>query len=192
MKSDYSSKAIDNKSKKKKIIFLTISCFLLIIFLIGGIIVKLPVLLLISVYALIITNFTLINNTRILNSISIPFTFNYLFVMIYDISQLNILFAMFHLVTVIPCIIIFFRLNVNLILMLITSFFYALWIYLIMVLLEFPYYQCIFGVCNKLDQFFIVLLIGVITSVLGSNNKLKRILVKFMAKKIYKLLYHKE
>ena len=173
-----------NKTNNHKLIFLFINCIILIFFLIGGVIVKLPLLLLISVYAFLITNYTLFNNKKILNSLSIPFTFTYLFVMIYDFSQINILFGLFHLVTVILSFIIFFRLNVSLIIMFLASFFYALWIFLIMVFLDFPYYQCIFGICDNLYQFFIVLLIGLITSMLGSNNLIKRTFVTYMTDKI--------
>ncbi len=161
---------------------------MLIIFLIGGIIVNLPVILLISVYALLISNYTLLNNKKILNSLSIPLTFNYLFVMIYDFSQLNIIFALFHLVTVIPCFIIIFRLNVSLIIMLGASCIYALWIFCIMTFLEFPYYQCIFGVCDTFNQFLIVLLIGVITSLISSNNPIKRKIVQFLKEKLHLLV----
>ena len=161
---------------------------MLIIFLIGGIIVNLPVIILISVYALLISNYTLLNNKKIWNSLSIPLTFTYLFVMIYDFSQLNILFALFHIVTVIPCFIIIFRLNVSLIIMLGASFIYALWIFCIMNFLEFPYYQCIFGVCDKFIQFIMVLLIGVITSLISSKNRIKIITVQFLKKKLNSLV----
>lgn len=174
----------ENKNNRKKTIFFIISSIILIIFLIGGVIVNLPVILLISVYALLISNYTLLNNKKILNSLSIPLTFNYLFVMIYDFSQLNIIFALFHLVTVIPCFIIIFRLNVSLIIMLGASCIYALWIFCIMTFLEFPYYQCIFGVCDTFNQFLIVLLIGVITSLISSNDSIKRKIVQSLKERL--------
>jgi hypothetical protein len=174
----------ENKNNKQKKIFLSLSVVMLIFFFIGGIIVNLPILLLISVYALLITNYSLLNNKKIFNSLSIPLTFTYFFVMIYDFSQFNILFALFHIVTVIPCFIIIFRLNVSLIIMLGASFLYALWIFCIMTFLEFPYYQCIFGVCDQLNQFLIVLIIGVITSLISSKNRIKITIVQFIKKKL--------
>ncbi len=174
----------ENKNNRRKIIFLFLSLTMLIIFFIGGIIVNLPILLLISVYALLITNYSLLNNKKIFNSLSIPLTFTYFFVMIYDFSQLNIIFALFHIVTVIPCFIIIFRLNVSLIIMLGASFIYALWIFCIMTFLEFPYYQCIFGFCDEFNQFLIVLLMGVITSLISSNNPIKRKFVRSLKQRL--------
>ena len=178
----------ENKSNNHKLIFLVISIVILIVFFIGGFITNLPLLLLISVYALLITNFTLLNNKKILNSLSIPLTFTYLIVTIYDFYEINIIFALFHLVTVIPCFFIFFRLNVSLIIMLIASLIYALWILSIIIFLDFPYYRCVFGFCDPLHQFFLILLTGIVTSVVGSNNPVKRALIFFINEKLDFLL----
>lgn len=173
-----------NESNNHKLIFLIFSGIILSVFFIGGFITNLPLLLLISVYALLITNYTLLYNKKILNSLSIPLTFTYFFITIYDFSQLNFLFALFHLVTVISCFFIFFRLNVSFVIMVIASIIYAIWIFSIITFLEFPYYQCVFGFCDPLQQFFLILLIGIVTSVVGSNNPTKRALLLFINEKL--------
>jgi len=178
----------DNNSNNHKLIFLSISSIMLFIFFIGGFITNLPLLLLISVYALLITNYTLLNNKKILNSLSIPLTFTYLIVTIYDFSEINIIFALFHLVTVIPCFFIFFRLNVSLIIMLLASIIYAFWILAIILFLDFPYYQCVFGFCDPIQQFLLILLTGIVTSVVGSKNPMKKALIFFIDAKLNFLL----
>ncbi|TFG16294.1 MAG: hypothetical protein EU531_06880 [Promethearchaeota archaeon] len=177
-----------NESNNHKLIFLIFSGIILSVFFIGGFITNLPLLLLISVYALLITNYTLLYNKKILNSLSIPLTFTYLFITIYDFSQINFLFAIFHLITVISCIFIFFRLNVSFLIMVLASIIYAIWIFSIITFLEFPYYQCVFGFCNPLQQFFLILLIGIVTSVVGSNNPTKRALLLFINEKLNLLI----
>jgi len=177
-----------NESNHHKLIFLIFSGTMLSIFFIGGFITNLPLLLLISVYALLITNYTLLNNKKILNSLSIPLTFTYFFITIYDFSQANFLFALFHIVTVIPCFFIIFRLNVSFVIMVVASIIYAIWIYSIITFLEFPYYQCVFGFCDPLQQFFIIVLIGIVSSVVGSNNPTKRALILFINEKLNLLI----
>ena len=178
----------DNNSNNHKLFFITISLVILFIFFIGGFITNLPLLLLISVYALLITNFALLNNKKILNSLSIPLTFTYLIVTIYDFSEINIIFALFHLVTVIPCFFIFFRLNVSLVIMLIASIIYAVWILSIILFLDFPYYRCVFGFCDPIQQFLLILLTGIVTSVVGSKNPMKKALIMFINEKLNFLL----
>ncbi len=178
---------IKQNSHRTRLIFLIVVISILILFFIGGLIVNLPVLFLISVYALIISNSALFFNKKSLNSLSIPLTFNYFFVMIYDFSQNNLLFALFHLVTVIPCLITIFRLNVSLIIMLSSSICYAFWIISIEILLDFPYYECIFDVCNLFNHFLIVLFVGIFTSLVASNNKLKRFALNYLKNKISSL-----
>jgi hypothetical protein len=77
---------------------------------------------------------------------------------------------------------------VSLLIMLGASCIYALWIFGIMTFLEFPYYQCIFGVCDKFNQFLIVLIIGVITSLTSSKNPMKRKIVQFIKEKLHLLV----
>jgi hypothetical protein len=177
-------KVFTQNSHRASRIFIIVIISILILFFIGGIIVNLPVLLLISVYALILSNSVLIFNKKSLNSLSIPLTFNYFFVMIYDFSQNNLLFAFFHLVTVIPCFIIIFRLNVSLIIMLSSSIIYAFWIISIEIFLDFHYYECIFYLFDLTYHFLIVLFVGIFTLLMASNNKLKRFALNYLKNKI--------
>lgn len=178
----------DNNSNNHKLFFISISFIFLFFFFIGGFITNLPLLLLISVYALLITNYTLLYNKKILNSLCIPLTFTYLIVTIHDFSQINILFALFHVVTVIPCLFIFFRLNVSLVIMLLASLIYAIWILSIIVFLDFPYYRCVFGFCDPIQQFLLILLTGIVSSVVASNNPMKKALILFINEKLNALL----
>ena len=154
---------------KKKLIIPLINSILMILFVIGSFVVNLPVLYLISVYALTLSTITVQFNHWILNSLATPLTFTYTFAFIQDIIDLNPLFAVFHIPTVICCYIIIFRKNNSLILMLIISVAYAVWIYTIKTWLYFPYYECIFSICEKTQQFISVLIIGIITSIIASK-----------------------
>lgn len=164
-----------------KIVYAIVIITLFVLFIIGSIIINLPIPVLISIFALITSTLALFYNRRILNSLAIPFTFTYFFVTIYDLIQLNILFFSFHIGTVIACFFLFFiknrRTNTSLILMLIVSVFYAFWIFAIMVTkhwIYFPYYDCVFIVCGEFYQFFGVLTFGVCTSLLASYEKIIR------------------
>jgi len=162
---------------KKKLIIPITNLILMILFVIGSFIVKLPVLFLISVYALTLTTITVQYNHWILNSLAIPLTFTYTFALIQDIIDLNPFFAIFHIPTVTCCYIIIRRKNNSIILMLIISVLYAHWIYAIKTWLYFPYYECIFSICEKTQQFISILIIGITTSILASKP-LKSYLLK--------------
>ncbi|MFX1588659.1 MAG: hypothetical protein ACFFC1_10925 [Promethearchaeota archaeon] len=168
---------------KKKLIIPVINLILMILFIIGSFLINLPVLYLISVYALTLTTITVQYNHWFLNSLATPLTFTYTFAFIQDIIDLNPLFAFFHIPTVICCYIIIWRKNNSLILMLIISVLYAFWIYAIKTWLYFPYYDCIFFICDKTQQFFSVLIIGVITSIIASKP------LKPLILKIFKSLF---
>ena len=168
---------------KKKLIIPIINLILMILFVIGSFVVNLPVLYLISVYALTLTTITVQFNYWILNSLATPLTFTYTFAFIQDIIYLNPLFALFHIPTVTCCYIIIWRKDNSLIIMLIISVLYAFWIYAIKTWLYFPYYDCIFSICEKTQQFFSVLIIGVITSLIASKP------IKSFILKIFKSLF---
>lgn len=162
---------------KKKLILPIVNLILMVLFIIGSFVVNLPVLYLISVYALTLTTITVQFNHWILNSFAIPLTFTYTFAFIQDIIDFNPLFAIFHIPTVTCCYIIIWRKNNSILLMLIISFVYAFWIYAIKSWLYFPYYECIFSICDKNQQFFSVLIIGIITSIIASKQ-VKNLIVK--------------
>ena len=161
---------------KRKIIISSIYCMVMIIFVIGSFIVNLPVPFLISVYALTISTLTVQYDNIILNSLTKPLTFIYLFTFIQDLLDLNLFFASFHIGTVISCFYVLERKNTSLYLMLIMSFLYAGWIYAIKTFLYFPFYECMFLICDTLIQSVFVLIIGIITSLVVS---LKKIFSKF-------------
>jgi len=162
-----------------KIVYANVIIALFVLFIIGSVIINLPIPVLISIFALVTSTLALFYNRRILNSLAIPFTFTYFFVTLYDLIQLNILFFSFHIGTVVACFLILFRkesrTNASLILMLITSVIYAFWMFTIIVTkhwIYFPYYDCVFMVCGELDQFFGVMTLGIFTSFLASYEKI--------------------
>ena len=162
-----------------KIVYTIVIIVLFILFIIGSVVINLPIPVLISIFALVTSTLALFYNRRILNSLAIPFTFTYFFVTIYDLIQLNMLFFSFHIGTVVACFFIIFRKesrkNTSLILMLISSVIYAFWIFTIIVTkhwIYFPYYDCVFMVCGELYQFFGVMTLGLLTSLLASYEKI--------------------
>ena len=162
-----------------KLVYAIVIIVLFVLFIIGSVIINLPIPVLISIFALVTSTLALFYNRRILNSLAIPFTFTYFFVTIYDLIQFNILFFSFHIGTVVACLLILFkkesRTNTSLILMLITSVIYAFWIFTILVTkhwIYFPYYNCVFMVCGEVYQFFGVMTLGILTSLLASYEKI--------------------
>ena len=162
-----------------KIVYANVIIALFILFIIGSVIINLPIPVLISIFALVTSTLALFYNRRILNSLAIPFTFTYFFITLYDLIQLNILFFSFHIGTVVACFLILFRkesrTNASLILMLITSVIYAFWMFTIIVTkhwIYFPYYDCVFMVCGELYQFLGVMTLGIFTSLLASYEKI--------------------
>lgn len=164
---------------KKKLIIPTINIILLIFFIIGSLILNLPIIFLISAYALIISTITLQYDNKILNSLVIPLTFVYLFALIQDLLDLNFLFAIFHIPTVISCQIVNLRRKSSLLIMIFASVSYAFWIFAIKEWLYFPYYQCVFYICNNLQHFYIILIIGLITSICSSKFVKNKLLQRF-------------
>ncbi|NHJ23957.1 MAG: hypothetical protein EAX89_05250 [Candidatus Lokiarchaeota archaeon] len=162
-------------NNRKKCIIPLLYCCVMIIFIIGSFIVNLPVPFLISVYALTISTITVQYNHFILNSLTKPLTFIYLFAFLQDIYDLNFFFAAFHIGTVISCFYILKRKETSLILMIIMSFIYALWIYVIKIYLHFPFYECVFFICKSVSQSIIVLFTGILTSLLVSLKKVKNL-----------------
>ena len=154
--------------KKRLIITLLIYSIVMILFLIGSYVFNLPVLLLISVYALTITTLALQFNHWILNSLSIPFTFTYSIALLHDLIEMNPLFAIFHIPIVFSCYIIIWRKNTSLLIMIIMSSIYAFWIFAIKTWIYFPYYDCIFNICHPFHQFIYIMLVGITTSYIGS------------------------
>jgi len=162
-----------------KVVYAIVIIVLFVLFIIGSVILNLPIPVLISIFALVSSTLALFYNRRMLNSLVIPFTFTYFFVTIYDLIQFNILFFSFHIGTVVACFFIFFRkesrTNTSLILMLIFSVIYAFWIFSIIVTkhwIYFPYYDCVFMVCGELYQFYGVMTLGLSTSLLASYEKI--------------------
>ena len=162
-----------------KLVYAIVIIVLFVLFIIGSVVINLPIPVLISIFALVTSTLALFYNRRILNSLAIPFTFTYFFVTIYDLIQFNILFFSFHIGTVVACFLILFRkesrTNSSLILMLISSVIYAFWIFTIIVTkhwIYFPYYDCVFMVCGELYQFFGVMTLGIFTSLLASYEKI--------------------
>ena len=162
-----------------KLVYANVIIVLFVLFIIGSVIINLPIPVLISIFALVTSTLALFYNRRILNSLAIPFTFIYFFVTMYDLIQLNILFFSFHIGTVVACFIIFFRkksrTNTSLILMLIVSVIYAFWVLSILATkhwIYFPYYDCVFMICGVLYQFFGAMTLGIFTSLLASYEKI--------------------
>ncbi|MFX0058518.1 MAG: hypothetical protein ACFE85_08940 [Candidatus Hodarchaeota archaeon] len=150
----------------------------MVFFIIGSFLVNLPVLYLISVYALTLTTITVQYDHWILNSLATPLTFTYTCALIQDIIDLNPLFAIFHIPTVCCCYVIIRRKNNSIIIMLPISVLYAFWIYAIKSWLYFPYYECIFFyICDISQQFLSVLIIGIITSIVATKP-VKKLLSK--------------
>lgn len=152
------------------------------LFTIGSYVVNLPVLALISVYALTITTITIQKNHWVLNSISIPFTFIYTFALIQDLLDFNALFAIFHIPTVICCYIVIQRQNKSLVLMVLMSIVYTLWIYSIKTWVYFPFYECVFFICDKMTQVIAIFILAILASLLSSHNKIKSKLFKMIKK----------
>jgi hypothetical protein len=149
-------------------------------FIIGSLVIHLPLLLYISFYSLTISSITLLYDNKILNSLTIPLTFTYLSVSIQDIMNFNFLFSLFHVPTVISCLIIIQRKDHNLPFMLLFSSLYALWVYFIKETLNFPFYNQVFGIRGAFNQALIVFIIGSLTSIIVSiakyiKNKQKKI-----------------
>jgi hypothetical protein len=167
----------NKESKLPKTIFI-IPLYLLItpFFIIGSIIIQLPLLLYISFYALTISSINLLINNKLLNSCTIPLTFTYLCVSIQDVMNLNFLFSIFHIPTVVSCLIIIQRKKHNLSIMMLFSGLYALWIFFIKDSLNFPFYDKVFGVKGAFNQAIVALLIGLFTSIIVSfANFIKKI-----------------
>ena len=101
-------------------------------------------------------------------------TFTYLFAFLQDIYDLNWLFAIFHIGTVVSCFLTIKRKQTSLILMILMSVLYALWIYAIKIYLYFPFYQCVFFICNSTHQALVVAITGIITSLLLSIEEIKQ------------------
>lgn len=163
-----------------KLIYANIIITLFILFIIGSVMINLPIPVLISIFALTTSTLSLFYNRKILNSLAIPFTFMYFFVTIYDLIQQNILFFSFHIGTVVACFIIIMRkksrTNTSLIIMMSVSVIYAFWILSIMITkhwIYFPYYDCIFIICGALNQFFGALTLALTTSLIASYEKIK-------------------
>lgn len=158
---------------KKHWYIFTIYSPIMTIFIIGSILINLPILLLISIYALTLSSITLFHDNKILNSLTIPFTFMYLLISFQDILDLNLLFFVFHAPTAISCLFVIKRRDHNLYIMLSMSILYALWVYLIKATLYFPFYEFVLGIKGALNQTLILMLICVSTSILASIRKHK-------------------
>ncbi|TXT61077.1 MAG: membrane protein of unknown function [Promethearchaeota archaeon] len=159
-------------SKNFRIFYISSYAVIMVIFLVGSFLVQLPILFLISIYAITVSTLAVFNDHWFLNSLSIPFTFVYLFAFIQDLLSLNLLFASFHIITVISCFLILKRKNKSLLLMLFVSCLYAFWILAIKTWLYFPYYECILMVCGNLNQFIVVLITFLTTSIITSYDKI--------------------
>jgi hypothetical protein len=155
---------------KKKLIIPFINLILMVFFVIGSFVINLPVIYLISVYALTLTTITVQSSHWILNSLATPLTLIYTFALIQDIIDSNPFFAIFHIPTVLCCYVIVLRKENSIILMLIFSVLYAFWIYAIKTWLYFPYYECVFSICQPQQQFLSILIIGIITSIIASKH----------------------
>jgi len=158
----------------KKLVVLSVYAVVMSLFVVGSFVVGLPVLLLISVYAFTVSTLALIFNHWVLNSLSVPLTLTYTVVLVQDLVDLNFLFAVFHLPIVLSCYSIVRRKNASLVLMLISSCLYALWIYAIKTYVYFPYYGSVFYVSGDLFQVVVVLAVGVCTSFFVSWRKIVR------------------
>jgi len=62
--------------------------------------------------------------------------------------------------------------------MLIMSFIYGLWILLIKTMLYFPFYNCVFFVCEIGLQILLVFIMGVLTSFISARDKFKDLFFK--------------
>lgn len=154
---------------KNLVIPILVFTILMIIFFTIGIFVNLPNLLLPSLFALAIAIISVIHNHWILNSIVTPFAFLFTVVSIVDTIHFDIFLMIAHIPTAVISITILFRLQSSLIVMLCTSFFYAMWIYTIMRWFPFATYHCILSICEPFWQAVVVFAgcgsISVITSV---------------------------
>jgi len=167
-------KGISGKLRTNKLVVLSVYAVVMSLFVVGSFVVGLPVLLLISVYAFTVSTLAWLFDHWVLNSLSMPLTLTYTVVLVQDLADLNFLFAVFHLPIVLSCYSIVRRRNSSLVLMLIASGLYALWIYAIKTFVYFPYYGSVFFVSGDLFQVLIVLIVGVGTSFFVSWRNVAR------------------